>query len=65
MIVSEASTINAITDDFGSVIDYSWVMLQLVASFTIVIYNHCIFIVPATGVNVTKLLIFVADSRSE
>ncbi len=39
----------SIIDDSGSIIDDSIVMLQLVTSFTIVIYNHHIFIVQDTG----------------
>ncbi len=39
----------SIIDNSRSVIDDSSVMLQLVASFTIVIYNHHSFIVQATG----------------
>jgi hypothetical protein len=39
----------SIIDDSRSIIDDSRVTLQLVASFTIVLYNHEIFIAQATG----------------
>jgi hypothetical protein len=38
----------SIIDDTRSIIDYSIVMLQLVASFTIIIYDRHIFIAQAT-----------------
>jgi hypothetical protein len=41
----------SIIDQSRIVMDDSRVMLQLVASFMIVIYDHHIFIVPAAGVN--------------
>ncbi len=39
----------SIIDDSGSIMDDSIVTPQLVASFTIVIYDHHIFIVQDTG----------------
>jgi len=49
--VSESITNNSkrITDDPRSITDDIRETLQLVASFTIIIYNHHIFIVQATG----------------
>ncbi len=44
----------SIFDDSRSIIDSSRVMLQLVVSFTIVIYNHHIFTVQATEVDPTS-----------
>jgi hypothetical protein len=41
----------SIIDDYLTVIDSSTVMLQLVASFMIVIYDHHIFKIKATGAN--------------
>jgi hypothetical protein len=42
----------SVIDNSRSVIDDSRVMLQLVTSFTIVIYDHHIFIAQATGLKV-------------
>jgi hypothetical protein len=49
----------SIFDDCRNVIDNSIATLQLVASFTIVIYNFHNFIVPATVINIIKLLTVV------
>ncbi len=45
----------SVIDNSRSVIDDSRVMLQLVTSFTIVIYDHHIFIAQATGLKVINL----------
>jgi hypothetical protein len=47
----------SIIGDSRSIIDDSRVMLQLVATFTVVIYYHLIFIVQATVVDTKVILL--------
>jgi hypothetical protein len=51
IVISDTCTINVLQelDNSRRAIDDSRVILQLVASFTIIIYDCCIFIEQATG----------------
>jgi hypothetical protein len=67
-VVSDVCTIDVINDASRSVNDASFitlgsrVMLQIVASLTIVIYNCNMFIVQVTGVNFIKSSLPVTDA---
>jgi hypothetical protein len=52
----------SVIDNSRNVIDDSRVILQLVASFTIIIYACQFFIAQATGVGIIKLLTAVINS---
>jgi hypothetical protein len=56
----------SINDASRNIIDDTRVMLPIVASHTddSIIYDHYMFIIQATVVNVTKLIIFVTDEEA-